>query len=417
MTSSQTTDPVTGARVVDRWLNAACVAPACWSAAACGLHLWPVEGRAALEPFAPSNVGVLAWAALLPITMVSRTFRARLAESLPGSAILSLAAVTVASVGVATAPGVAARSAGKMILMYVAAFTMYRTAAGTPRGLRLLMTGAVVAAALAAAGALIGRAFGLPLGFADNRYKYGSLVALLTPPATVWLSGAGSRRGVGAGLVLLASGAVAASTLGAVVAVVVATAVGFWIVGRTSSARPALAGAAAAVAVGAVAASWIATAGRPLRDDLLLGETDTPDVRQRYVEQQAYLNLLESRPAIGTGVGCVNDHRSAFYGRLPKLNTLEPYDRNGWLLTAAELGGLGLTAFVWVVISAMRSAAWTARRSRSAMARRTGAAALAGLIAACIANTFSSVSYNGVVNAFVLVLAMAHANDRKEALS
>jgi O-antigen ligase len=148
---------------------------------------------------------------------------------------------------------------------------------------------------------------------------------------------------------------------------------------------------------------------RFLLDDIRPAEKDGVNLKQRYVEWQAELNLLEERTMTGTGAGCINDYRSSFYYRLPKLNTLKPFDQNGYLATAAETGVLGLVCFLWVVLRYGRLAVSSllgAIGSESAQSRRFAAAGLAGLVAICTANMFSSVHYNGVLIAFVMVLAL-----------
>ena len=72
------------------------------------------------------------------------------------------------------------------------------------------------------------------------------------------------------------------------------------------------------------------------------------DLRQRYIEWQAQINLLKDRAGAGTGIGCLNNHRSEYYGRLPKRNTIAAFDQNGWLATASETGLVGLICLCWI---------------------------------------------------------------------
>ena len=146
-----------------------------------------------------------------------------------------------------------------------------------------------------------------------------------------------------------------------------------------------------------------------------LSEKDGINLRQRYIEWQAQINLLENRTITGTAAGCINDYRSKFYYRLPKLNTLKVFDQNGWLAVGGETGIVGLVCLCWVVIHygklAFKQLIKSGKRDLSA-ANRFTKANLAGFISACIANTFSSVQYNAILIVFVLVIALISETNR-----
>ena len=154
---------------------------------------------------------------------------------------------------------------------------------------------------------------------------------------------------------------------------------------------------------------------RALRADMRLIEEDGKNLRQRYIEWQAEINLLQERGVTGTGAGCVNDYRSFFYYRLPKLNTLKAFDQNGWLATTAETGFLGLAAFCYIIVYYGRMAIRllvNVRYTRKQTGYRLAVCNIVGLIAACVANIFSSINYNGIMIVFVLVLALISATDK-----
>ena len=143
--------------------------------------------------------------------------------------------------------------------------------------------------------------------------------------------------------------------------------------------------------------------------DFALKENDEINLRQRYIEWQAEINLLEKRGITGTGAGCVNDYRSNFYYRLPKLNTLKVFDQNGFLAIGAETGLLGLAAFIWILIHYGRMSLrdflhLQAGENPQACAMTT--ANTAAFVSALTANLFSSVHYNGILIVFVLLLSL-----------
>jgi hypothetical protein len=144
-------------------------------------------------------------------------------------------------------------------------------------------------------------------------------------------------------------------------------------------------------------------------DDVRLREKDGVNIKQRYIEWQAEINLLEERTVVGTAAGCINEHRSNFYYRLPKLNTLKAFDQNGWLATGAETGIAGLVCFCWIVLyygKAALTRVLDSGRKEPNVDRVFAVANFAGFVAACVAHLFSSVHNNGILIVLALVLAL-----------
>ena len=135
-------------------------------------------------------------------------------------------------------------------------------------------------------------------------------------------------------------------------------------------------------------------------------ENDGKNLRQRYIEWQAELNMLEKYGVTGSGAGSINDYRSNYYYRLPKLNTLQPFDQNGWLTVPAEIGIMGLICFVWILYEHGKYL-FGARSHSSSSILRINTSLSAAFVACCVCNLFSSVHYNGVLISFVLVLALS----------
>jgi O-antigen ligase len=210
-------------------------------------------------------------------------------------------------------------------------------------------------------------------------------------------------------LALIVGSVISAGTLGAVAATIFGLLVAL-IVTSTWAGRVSILGTLliAAAVVLVIRTNWPVVSWP---DDIVLTEKDGKNLRQRYVEWQAELNLLEQRAVVGTGAGCLNEYRSEFYYRLPKLNTLQAFDQNGWLATAAETGILGLVCFSWILLSYCQQVYHHLKEAESdalsADLAPTCAASLAGLAGACVTNIFSSVMYNGVLIVFVLLLVLA----------
>lgn len=383
---------------------ASCLAAA-WSVLTIALHLWPVEGRHTLETLAPANLGIVLWVLIAgAVALFSNRTRRLIADNLPDVSVWCLLAIAAASVAFSPHVWQSATSLAKLALMYVGAMTLFGVACGRDGWANRLYTMALAAACIAMIASVASRLLGREgWGFFDNPYKYGTVTTILFILGIVHLA---SKQSHWAWLVapMTALAGILTITLGGLCGIVAGLLAGILaLTHRPARLRLAICLLTLAVIL---AVFWQTPFLSHLRDDARIGDSNGRDLRQRYIEWQAQLNLLEQRPVAGTGLGCINEYRSMFYGRLPKLNTLQPFDRNGWLLIAAETGSFGLVAFVWVLVSAGRKA-WRTARSAGRQAH-LAAAAFAALAAGCAANTFSSVNYNGVINSFVLVLALAH---------
>ena len=403
--TSGTTDNIQapGERTPVRFQTLSCVA-AGWSVLAMSLHLWPFEGRHSLEVAAPANLGIMLWVFIATAMAVfSRRVCQMIRGCLPNVGVWAFLVVAASSAAFSPNEGQSLLSLAKLALMYVGAFVLFGVVCKRDGWAGRLCIMALAAACIAMIASVVSRLLEYQgFGFFANPYKYGTATAILFVLGITYLA---SRQDKWAWLVVPVSALaiVATVSLGGLFGIVVGLVIGIAVAKRSARLRLAI---CLSVMVVVLAIGWQTSLLSHLCDDVRISEPNGHDVRQRYIEWQAQLNLLEARPVAGTGLGCINEYRSAFYGRLPKLNTLAPFDRNGWLLVAAETGIFGLVAFVWLIVSSGRGA-WRLTRADSPQVE-LGVAAVAALAAACAANTFSSVNYNGVVNAFVLVLALAH---------
>jgi O-antigen ligase len=393
------------------FLHAAACLAAAWSVLAIAVHLGPFEGRHTLEMLAPVNLGIILWVLFAgTAALFSTRMRRLIADNLPDVSIWCLLAIAAASVAVSPHVRQSASSLAKLALMYIGAMTLFSVACGRDGWADRLCIAALAAACIAMIASAASRLSGdAGWGFFDNPYKYGTATTILFVLGIVYLA---SRQSLWAWLAAPATAlaAITTVTLGGLCGIAAGLLAGVLVLWHRPARLRLATGLLTLAAV--LVILWQTPVLSHLRDDARTGDSNGHDLRQRYIEWQAQLNLLEQRPVAGTGLGCVNEYRSMFYGRLPKLNTLQPFDRNGWLLIAAETGIFGLVAFVWVIVGAGRKA-WQAARAPSSQTK-VAATAFAALVAACVAGTFSSVNYNGVINSFVLVLALAHHVGRAE---
>jgi|GEM_PF-2852931 len=83
------------------------------------------------------------------------------------------------------------------------------------------------------------------------------------------------------------------------------------------------------------------------RDAFIKGKSQ---IGQRLLEWQAALNMLERHYFLGVGPGNYQKDLGYYFRGFPKLNTLEPDTQNGYLVTTASTGFIGLAVFIWMII-------------------------------------------------------------------
>ncbi len=385
-----------------------------WTLATSALHLWPFNGSRLWEMLCLSNMGVIAWVIAGGLWLMLTRNKDPLAKHSPDISICAFLLINAGSIAFSPDIFRSVATTGKLALAYVGGYTLFSCALHSRRQLaRFYSLGAWTLAATVAyciGARLMSRG---EFGFHGNAHKYGTYVAMLAPLCTVFLMLSSRLTRQIAGAVLCVASMASVGTVGALAALASALVTSAVLV-RSYQKRLLLCGTVLCGAL-LIAALWPTPFLARLRGDASSLEKDGVNLKQRYLEWQAEVNLLQSRTATGTGAGCLNEYRSMFYGRLPKLNTLEPFDYNGWLMIAAETGILGLVSYAWIVVRHGRTLCCLIRRGRKKVDEeltRHAVSASAGLIAGCVVNMFSSVNYNGIVIVFVLILAMARATER-----
>jgi hypothetical protein len=356
----------------------------------------------------PSNAAVLGGIAVAALLVVTTHNWQQVNGLLPHASVFSYLAVNVLSIAFAADSGRAMGFCIKLVLTMVGGYVLFAIVVSNHRRARVVYALATAAAAISVSGCLAAR-FVLGserFGFFDSAYKYGTYIGMLAPLCAVYLFSLPGRCSRVFGVVLLGGAVVSSGSLGAAAAITAGMAA-YAFVSRWAVRFFVIAFLVLSIAIVPLLDSKMG--GGVLGGDIGPAEKDGVNLKQRYIEWQAEVNLLEKRFAVGTGAGCINDYRSAFYHRLPKLNTLAAFDQNGWLATGAETGLVGLLCFCWIVCYYGKSAF---RQLKRVAVRACGPgggfvkANFAGLAAACMGNVFSSVHYNGVLIIFVLLLAL-----------
>ena len=372
-------------------------------------HFWPFADSKAWQMLCPPNLAASLWILVLMGYVLLKHDLKKVTSLLPHVSVFAYLGINVLSIAFASEPSRAASFTVKSALMLLGGHALFSAAIFNIRSLKIfyiLMTTAVITSV---AYCLVKR-FGLgseAFGFHGSAYKYGTYVGILAPTCAAYFLVSSKRWKILLGIIILTGAIVSSGTLGALAAISTGMLAAMITVARWPI-RFCILGSLALGFAGLLIISNLNPASS-IGDELRLTETDDVNLKQRYIEWQAEINLLQERTITGTAAGCINDYRSNFYYRLPKLNTLKAFDQNGWLAMGAETGIVGLVCFCWIVLYYGRLALIRivdSRSNESDVRRRFAVANLAGFTAACVANLFSSVHYNGILIVFVLVLAL-----------
>jgi MFS family permease len=374
-------------------------------------HFWPYEDNKTWQMLCPPNLVVFIWIPILIGYTLLRRKRQTFLDLLPHISIFAYLIINLLSGAFATDLGRAATYTAKLALMLIGGYMLFNAAISNRKSLHIvfgLITTAVIIALTWCLSARFGFGSG-EFGSFDSPYKYGTYIGTLVPlcAAYLFMSPRHYLKLLAAAIVIGAI--VSAGTIGLLAAITIGLTVFVVIIQRWSVRIYVI--TSLVCGLGLVAILSLNPNITLLRDDIKLAEKDGTNLKQRYIEWQAELNLMEERTVTGTAAGCINVYRSNYYYRLPKLNTLKAFDQNGWLATGAETGIFGLVCFGWIIVYYFKQAYQqldSISRLNRPTAHRFAAANFTGLSAACAANLFSSVHYNGVVIVFVLVLALVY---------
>ena len=374
---------------------------------------WPYEDNKLWRMFCVPNFAVVLWVLIISGLLLVRGRHLEVFTVMPHVSVLAYLTVNIVSIAFAGDISRSLSFTSKLGLILLGGYALLGAGLYSRTAVKIVYVVATLAVTVCIGYCLLGRYFfgSDGFGFFDSGFTYGTYAGILVSMCGVYLLSSGRILTTSAGCALFAGGLFSAGSIGMVFAIAagMVTAVG---------ALRAWAGRLVIFATMVTCLLFIfgrSSFSAELRDDAMIVESDGVNLKQRYIEWQAFLNLLERRWMPGTGAGCVNDYRSVFYYRMPKLNTIKSFDQNGYLATAAETGIADLVCFCWVLAHYGKQGfcALKKRFNRpGSISCRIAAANMSGFTAACTANLFSSVHYNGVLIVFVLVLVLIERSER-----
>jgi len=382
------------------WMHVSAMVLAGIAIISSAFHFWPFETSKAWRMLCPSNLAVLVWILLFVAYILLKRGKWADTSLFPHLSVFAYVSINVLSIAFAPSLSRAGIFTIKLTLMLLGGYVLFSSAISGTKSLRTVYGLTIAAVTIGVSYCLITR-FGFgsdDFGFHSNVYKYGTYIGILTPLCGAYLvTSSGAWRKL-LGVVLVVAALISSGSLGAVAAIVAGTVASVIVIRGWFPRFCIIVGLL--LGIGLVILFDSNANVSLLQNDIKLAEKDGVNLKQRYIEWQAEINLLGKRTITGTAAGCINEYRSNFYYRLPKLNTLGAFDQNGWLATGAETGVLGFVCFCWILVYYFKQAFW----QLTATAHRFAGVNFVGLVAACVANLFSSVHYNGILIVFVLVL-------------
>jgi len=373
------------------------------------LAFWPFHHSKLWQMLCPTNLIALVWTLILAAGLVRKSTRKEILHFLPDLSVLAYLTIIILSTAFAADVTRAGSFVVKLILMLLGGHALLTCATYNRTTFQIVLR-LITATAILCVSCCILKRFVFAdgrFGFYNSPYKYGTYAATIASLSAAYLFTSPRLAAKLFAALLISATLLSAGSLGTVAAVVTAMLAAIAVLNRWP-ARLCIAGSLITATTVAVLLSTNPNILQ-LHRDIVLADKDAVNLKQRYIEWQAEINLLERRAIAGTGAGCINDYRSTFYHRLPKLNTLKPFDQNGLLATCAETGILGLVSFCWIVLHYGKLAFLSVKESAknpTHPAHRFAVAGFVGFVAVCTANLFSSLHYNGVLIVFVLVIVV-----------
>jgi len=378
------------------------------------LHFWPFAESKKWQMFCLPNIVVFIWITILVCYFTYRKGKWKHPSLLPHISVLAYLTLNILSIAFANDTERAINFTAKLTLMLIGGYTLFNAAISGKVTLRLIYILACSAVSLSVFYCFLERFIlgNTTFGFFDNPYKYGTYIGILVPLAVSYLFFRPQRLGWLFASLLMILAILTCGTLGGIAAIISGTIVLAIIIRGWLPRTIILLNLVIAIGLIVILSNNSSTAA--LLNDTKLLESDNINLKQRYIEWQAEINLLEERTVPGTAAGSINDYRSSYYYRLPKLNTLKSFDQNGWTATGAETGFLGLVCFCWIISHYFRLSykqLIITRKNGYSLDYKYASISFISLISVLIANLFSSIHYNGILIVFVLILVLISKNN------
>jgi len=372
-------------------------------------HSWPFAESRLWQQLSPPNVCVII-GSLLIVSKIYKNYTL-LKNHIPHVSIISFLLVNFLSLIITPDIERSVVVIIKLILILFWAYVLLSYSIADLKKIVLLSYVTVISVAILVSYCLV-RRYGYEdsgCGFFNSPYKYSSYIGTLLPFCSVFLLLSRKTILIVLGSLLVIAGVLSCASVGGFLAILLSMSLILFLLPLWRIKILII-----MLFICILASMYFGhghKAIQQLKDDAKITESNEPHIKQRYIEWQAELNMLEDKTILGSGTGCINEYRSKYYYRLPKLNTLNEYDYNGWLLVAGECGVLGLVCFMWIFqynfYSLWKKLSSVHKRSIDTE-QRILYACFAGTVGAVVSHMFSSLLYNGVSIAFIVILVISN---------
>ncbi len=133
-------------------------------------------------------------------------------------------------------------------------------------------------------------------------------------------------------------------------------------------------------------------------------------IKNRYLEMQASLNMISKNALLGVGAGNFQGNIGTYYKGIPKVNTAEPGQNNGYLIIASTTGLLGLASVLWMFFSLLKNIQ-TKNTNSSGKKESLLQLGLSGAILSCmIENFFVYIFSASLMIPFVFIIYLSSDN-------
>jgi len=374
-------------------------------------HFFPYENNKFTRMANPSTIAIIIGSLLLLSASSRKTYRKKIENLLPHISVFAYLLINLLSSAFAFSFTRALSFNAKLILFFLAAYLLFNLAISTERSLKFIFGTAITAAVISTSACLLSR-FALNIerfGFHQSPYKYATYTAPFIALSSSYLLLKTDKKQKLLAILLIIAAFISAGSIGLPLAIIAGLTATFILTNKKSAKKTII--ITLTIGIATVLLFNPTSKSSPFKD-CSLHELDNKNLKQRYIEWQAEINLLQKRTASGSAAECINDYRSKFYYRLPKLNTLKTFDQNGWLTVAAETGILGLFSFCWLFCHHFKTAVKNIKNNLSPKTKSYAISCLSALIALAIANLFSSIQFNGILIVFVLIIALIKSSNR-----
>ena len=378
------------------------------------IHFWPFVDSKKWQMLCLPNLAVFIWITILVSYVIYKKGRWKHTCLLPHISVFAYLILNILSIAFANDTDRAFSFTAKLTLMLIGGYTLFSAAISGKITLRLINIFACTAVAITIFYCFIDRIIlgNNTFGFFVNPFKYGTYIGIFVPLAVSYLFFRNQSIGWLFASILMILAMLTCGTLGGIAAIISGIIV-LSIIIREWLPRTILL-LNLVIGIGLIIIFSANFPTNHLVNEIKLFEADNINLKQRYLEWQAEINLLEERTIPGSAAGSINDYRSSYYYRLPKLNTIEAFDQNGWLTTGAEIGFLGFVCFCWIIVHYFKLSykqLILTKNTGHLLAYKYASISFVSLVSAFVANTFSSIHYNGVLISFVLILVLVSKNN------